>query len=217
MKDCCAPAYGNVFGERAARRAADRYRKRGLDKDARWIVDVLRERGLQDASVLELGGGVGAVHVELLRQGAASAVNIELSPEWEREAGALLREHEMEDRVERRVGDAVQAAAALDPADVVVMHRVICCYPDPDRLMEVAAERAGRFLAVSFPRDRLVGHLVVAASNLWLRLRRISFRSYIHPESTIEAAAIRHGLRSVVERRSMIWRVAVFERESPAT
>jgi SAM-dependent methyltransferase len=214
LNDCCAPAYGKVFGERGARRAAERYRKKGLDEDARWIVDVLREYGLQGASVLELGGGLGALHLELARNGAASAVNVELSPEWEHEASLLLREHELEGRVERRVGDAVQEAEELEAADIVVMHRVVCCYPDPDRLMDIAAERAGRVLAVSFPRDRLVARLVVAAANLWLRLRRISFRSYVHPERTIEAAAVRHGLRSRSDRRSMIWRVSVFDRGS---
>jgi hypothetical protein len=215
LSDCCAPAYGKVFGERGARRAANRYRRKGLDKDGRWIVDVLRERGLQDAHVLELGGGVGALHLELVRHGAASAVNVDLSPEWEREASVLLREYGVEGRVERRVGDAVQEADALGAADIVVMHRVVCCYPDPDRLMDVAAERSRRFFAVSFPRDRVVARLVVAAANLWLRLRRISFRSYIHPEPTIEAGAIRHGLRPVLDRRGTIWRLAVFERGSP--
>ena len=212
MSDCCAPAYRKVFGERAARRAADRYRKKGLDKDARWIVDVLHERGLESSRVLELGGGVGALHLELVRHGAASAVNVELSPEWEHEASGLLREHGVADRVERRIGDAVEEAGALKPADVVVMHRVVCCYPDPDQLMYVAGERTRRFLAVSFPRDRPVARFVMAVANLWLRLRRISFRSYIHPEPTIEAAATRHGLRPLLNRRGMIWRVTVFER-----
>ena len=212
LNDCCAPAYGKVFGERAARRAADRYRRKGVDKDARWIVGVLRERGLEDARVLELGGGVGGLHLDLVRNGAASAANVELSPEWEREAGLLVREHGLEGRVERRVGDAVQEADALEPADIVVMHRVVCCYPDPDRLMDVAAERTRRFLAVSFPRDRPVARVVMAVANLWLRLRRISFRSDVHPEPAIEAGATRHGLRPLVDRRGMMWRVATFER-----
>ena len=215
MSDCCAPAYGKVFGPRAARRAADRYRRKGLDKDADWIVEVLRERGLRDAHVLELGGGVGALHLELVRQGAASATNVELSPEWEREAGELLREHGLEGRVERRVGDAVTESVAPGAADIVVLHRVVCCYPDPDRLLDVAAGHARRFLAVSFPRDRPVTRFVVTVSNLVLRLRRISFRSYVHPEPTIEAAAIRRGLRPVLNRRNLIWRVSVFERRSP--
>jgi Methyltransferase domain len=214
LNDCCVPAYGKVFGERGARRAADRYRRKGLDGDARWIVETLRQRSAGEETVLELGGGVGALHVELLRSGAATAVNVELSPEWESEAAALLRDYGLESRVDRRVGDAVGESTSLDAADVVLMHRVVCCYPDPDRLMDTAAERARRFLAVSFPRQRVVARLVVVASNLWLRLRGISFRSYIHPESTIEAAASRHGLRPVSDRRTAIWRVTVFERAS---
>jgi tRNA A58 N-methylase Trm61 len=200
LSDCCVPGYAKVFGERAARRAAARYRRKGLDGDARWLADVVGERMTPAATLLELGGGVGALHVELLRRGAATAVNVEISPEWEREAEALLRAYGLESRVERRIGDAV------------VMHRVVCCYPDPDRLMDAAAERAHRLLAVSFPRERRLARLVNALSNLWLRLRRVPFRSYVHHESTIEAAAARHAFRPASERRGRIWRAIVFER-----
>jgi tRNA A58 N-methylase Trm61 len=212
LSDCCTPAYAKVFGARAARRAANRYRRKGLDGLARWMVDDLRARGVDGATVLELGGGVGAVQLELLRAGAARAVNVELSGEWEEEAVELVREHGVEGRIERRHADAVEDADTLAPADVVVMNRVVCCYPDPDALMAVASERAGRVLVLSFPRDRALVRLVNGLSNAWMRLRRIDFRSFVHPEPRIEAAARRHGLRPDSEHRGFAWRAVTFTR-----
>lgn len=209
---CCAPAYGKVFGSRGARRAADRYRRKGLDGDARWLVGEARARAPEAATVLELGGGVGSLHVDLLRGGAASAVNVELSPEWEAAAAELLREHGLADRVERRVADAVEDGDALEEADVVVMNRVVCCYPDPDALMRVAAGRARHLLLVSFPHDRPAVRLWVRLLNTWLAVRGIAFRSYVHPEPVIESAAERRGLHPVSERRGAIWRAVVFAR-----
>ena len=68
-----------MFDTRFARRRANRYRRRGLDKTSRRMVDLLAQRGVQDATVLEIGGGVGEIQIELLKRGAASATNLELS------------------------------------------------------------------------------------------------------------------------------------------
>lgn len=162
--------------------------------------------------MLELGGGMGALHLELLRAGAARAVNVELSPEWEHTALELARDHRLEDRVERRVADAVEDADALADADVVVMNRVVCCYPDAEALMSVAAARARRILLVSFPRERALVRIWVGILNAWLAIRRVAFRSYVHPEREIEQAAERHGLQAASDRRGHIWRAVVFER-----
>lgn len=175
------------------------------------MLDFLRTRSLDGESVLEIGGGVGALQIELLRSGASGAVNVELSPEWEDSAASLVRERGLEARVERRIGDAVAEAATLQPADIVVMDRVVCCYHDPDALVGVAADRARRSLVLSFPHERWLNRLVVSIANVWCRARRIDFRSYVHPERAIEQAAERSGLRLVFDRPGWWWRVVAFE------
>ncbi len=71
MSGCCDPrGCDRFFGPSFARRVARRYRKRGLDRIARRMVSFLEQRGIQGASVLEIGGGVGEIQVELLKRGA---------------------------------------------------------------------------------------------------------------------------------------------------
>src|SRR3954471_10693704 len=87
VTSCCNPrGCDDFFGGRFARRMADRYRKRGLDRTATRIVAFLEREGVENASVLEIGGGVGEIGLELLKRGAASAVNLELSPAYDGEA-----------------------------------------------------------------------------------------------------------------------------------
>ena len=106
---CCPPkGYTRLFSKRAARRDAKRYDEKGLDDTAAEMVGFLREHGVEGASVLEIGGGVGAIQLELLEAGAAQATNLELSPEYEETAEELVRERGLEGRVERRLGDVVQ-------------------------------------------------------------------------------------------------------------
>ena len=81
---CCDPrGCDRMFDGRFARRRAAGYRRRGLDRTARRMVELLAEPGLEGATVLEIGGGVGEIHIELLRRGAASATALELSPAYD--------------------------------------------------------------------------------------------------------------------------------------
>jgi hypothetical protein len=212
MSCCRATDYGEVFDRREARRNAARYRRKGLDGTARRMVGALAERGLSGATVLEVGGGVGAVQIELLRAGASSATGVELSPAYEDAAADLLREARLAERVERRVADFAAEPAVADAADVVVLHRVVCCYPNMPALVGPAADRARRHLAVSFPRDAWWMRLGLRAANLFFALRGRSFRVHLHPPAAILALAEARGLRPVLEHRGWIWQLAVLER-----
>ena len=212
MSACCGPAYNRFFGARQARRDAKRYRKHGLDTTAQRLVDELTERGVDGASILEVGGGIGDVDLELLGRGAERAVVVELSNGYDEEAQALAAEAGAEARIERRHGDFAEEEASIEPADVVVMHRVVCCYPDPELLVGAAARHARRLLALSVPSDTWWMRLGLGAANVWFRLRG-GIQAYVHPPAEVVGIAERAGLTTVLDERSTrIWRIAVFER-----
>jgi 16S rRNA G966 N2-methylase RsmD len=213
MSGCCSPGpYGDFFDEKLARRDAERYRKKGLGKASEALVDLVASAGVEGASVLEIGGGTGSVEIELLRRGAARATNLELSPGYETEAQKLLRERGLEDRVDRSIGDIVEEPELAPEADVVVLHRVVCCYPDYAALLAAASSKARRFIAFSFPPDYAIARFLVGVLNLGQRLRGSAFRSYVHPEYEMLAAVEKQGLRLTTQRRSGVWRMALLER-----
>jgi magnesium-protoporphyrin O-methyltransferase len=208
---CCGPAGVEIFDERQARKDAARYRRRGIDRTAWQLVDAVAGTG-EDA--LEIGGGVGGIELELLRRGTKRAVNVELSPAYEPFARDLIAEAGVTDRVERRVGDVVGNPELAQPADVVVLHRVVCCYPDMPALVGTAAGKARRALALSYPRDSWWTRLAARIVNAWMRLRRKAFRTFIHPPEGIRAAAQAQGLTPTVEQGGLLWQVVAFERGS---
>jgi magnesium-protoporphyrin O-methyltransferase len=211
---CCSPAgCGAIFGARAAERDARGYRRRGLRGSARWLFEALCDGGVDGRTVLEAGGGVGALQIELLEAGAARAVNVEIVDGYEREAAALLAEHDLDGRAERRIGDFAGDEQDLPVADIVVMHRVLCCYPDADALTAAACRHARERVALTIPRRAWWVRAGLAAANAWLRVRRIAFRAYAHRPEAILRVARSHGFD--VERRTRgvgIWESVVLRR-----
>jgi magnesium-protoporphyrin O-methyltransferase len=197
-----------MFDDRFARRMAARYRRRGLDKTSRRMVELLAEGGVQGATVLEIGGGVGEIQVELLRRGAASATNLELSPGYEAEAAQLLAEAGLTGRVHRRLADIATDPGAVEAADIVILHRVVCCYPDYPALLTAAAGLARSQLVLSFPPRNPASRAVVAIQNRLLGWGGRQFRTFAHPPAAMLAVLSEHGLHAAVAHRGAVWQVA---------
>jgi len=215
MAGCCPSRdYHRFFNQRFARRLANRYTKRGLDPTAQTMVQFLQAAGVEGASVLEIGGGIGEIEIELLQAGAARSQNLELSSAYQQQARALAAQAGVQERIDWRLHDLAQDPGAVAPADLVVLHRVVCCYPDYARLLAAAADHARRALVFSYPRRNAVSRAFLGVFNLVMRLTRSRFRSFAHPPGAMLAVLEDHGLRRTFQRHSLIWQVAGLERVS---
>jgi magnesium-protoporphyrin O-methyltransferase len=138
--------------------------------------------------------------------------NLEISTSYEKEAGERLERSGMTERVERRFLDIATAPDQVSPADVVVMHRVVCCYPDYQRLIASAGGHARRLLVYSHPPANPVTRLVIGWDNLLRRLRRNDFRAFVHPPDAMVQVAQEQGLTLRYRHRGLSWDVVGFER-----
>ncbi|ADU50013.1 methyltransferase domain-containing protein [Intrasporangium calvum] len=208
MAGCCdARGCDRVFGPRFAHHVAKRYRKRGLDRPSRRVVDWLVAQGMAGASILEIGGGVGEIQLELLRRGAARTTNLELSPAYDVEAQALAAEAGATGRMVRRLGDIAVDGSVAEPHDFVVLHRVVCCYPDVERLVAAAADHARRGVILTHPPRNVASRVGLALGNVGARLTGREYRAYAHPPRIIEAVLRLHGLEPVRVHRGPVWQV----------
>lgn len=213
MTDCCsATGYRWAFSEKRAWREARRYERRGLDPTSRRIVEVLTMQGVEGLTLLEVGGGVGAVQIELLKAGVTQAVSIELTPTYEKAAGELLRTSGLEDRVARKVMDFAQAADDVEAADIVIMNRVLCCYPDMPKLAGAAAAHARQVMVLSFPRRTWWTRFGLSFANLVLRMTRRGFQVFVHRPERILATAEDRGLKTTLNRAGSFWQMIVLQR-----
>ena len=212
---CCPPGDAGFDRQFDARHAAQQlraYRQGGPRGLTRALIDALAAGGVEGETVLDIGGGVGAVHHELLRSGAAAAVDVDASRAYIAVARDEAERQGHADRVRYLDGDFVALADEVDSADLVALDRVICCYPDMAALVGRSATLARRRYGLVYLRDTWLGRAGVALLNVGFRLSRSPFRTYVHRTSAVDEIVAAHGLVKRLHRTTLIWQLALYER-----
>ena len=213
MSACCATSsLESQFDARKAERQLRAYRKNGAAKETRLLIEGLAQAGVTGASVLDVGAGVGAVQEGLIDRGAARVVSVDASSAYQAAAQTLASERGFRERIDYRVGDFVDVAPGIEDADVVTLDKVICCYPDVERLVGLSADRARRLYGLVYPHDGALVRAMTTAQNGFRRLLRNEFRTWIHSGETVAGMLRDRGFRLRYEAASRVWRVRVFER-----
>ena len=110
-------------------------------------------------------------------------------------------------RLVRRFLDIAAEPEGAEPADIVVLHRVVCCYPDYERLLSAAARHANRLLVFSYPPASHLNRTVNWSENSLRRIRGNGFRTYIHPPDSMIGVAAADGMRATYREHSRDWDV----------
>ncbi len=212
--DCCnVNGLNGMFDEKYARRNVADYRKKGLGNRGRKIVDFLEGNGLAGATLLEIGSGIGALHLELLKAGAARAVAVDVSSAYLAAGKDLAASLGYQDAVVHHQGDFVEMAKDIDSADIVIADRVVCCFPDMTGLVTSSASHARRFYALTFPRGfRWVHALLAPPLNALLALIKGDFRVFLHPPEKIKGTVRAAGFSEVFHSFDGPWEIVVFQR-----
>lgn len=215
MSCCHADEYSSLFGGGEATVRSWVFRRLGLHGSARRAAALAADAGDPRATLLEVGGGLGEIQVRLLEDDrAATSTNVDLSTGWERRADELLDERGLSDRVDRRIGDVVDDVDDLPTADLVVGHRVLCCYPHWERMVDAFAALTRRRLVVTLPVDRRRTRAFMAVANRLLA-RRGDFRTHVHPVDAVLDRFADRGLEVVGDDVGLAWRTIALEPARP--
>lgn len=213
MTCCCGhnQSTGRLFSF-MARRLGKRYRKKGFTDTQRQLVEGLRREGFDGASVLEIGSGVGYLHQTLLQQGAGRATGIDLAPKMLNEARKFAAESGLSERTKYVEGDFVEIADTVEPADVTILDKVVCCYPDADGLVHKSLAHTKRVYALTYPRDRRLTRIGSKLTAVLMWFLRSDYRSFVHDPKQVQAWIEEAGFRKDYENHNSIWLTQVYSR-----
>jgi len=213
--DCCTASLQEMFGERTARHEAKHFRRKGLPARARKLLAAIeRTPGLDGRSTLEVGAGVGALTITMLKHGAARATIIDASPAYLAAARHLADEFGVADALNFELANYALRTPNGAAADVVVMDRVVCCYPEWRHLLDAAARDGRLAIALTYPREAWWARLGVRLANLFLRLRRTPFRVHVHPVAPMQQALAAAGFSPRVHGYHGPWEILIAERRA---
>lgn len=189
-----------------------RYRRDGPDLTTRLLRDALVEARLTSGTVLDIGAGLGVLSFELLDAGAATATAIDAAEPFVIAGRSEAARRGRSDRVSFTHGDFAAIARHVPAASLVVMDRVICCYPSYTALLSEALGHASHAFAWSYPRDRWFIRAGIALENTMRRLRANPFRAFVHPVGEMQRAVARAGFELVNLKQTSKWSIEVYRR-----
>ena len=212
MNCCQCQGIETLFNQKEAAKKLKQYRKAGPEKTTRMLLDALKAEGVKGMTLLDIGGGVGAIQHELLKAGAASATNVEASTAYIDAAKQEADRQGQVDRVRHHHGNFVDLAADILPADIVTLDRVVCCYHDMQALVGLSSARARKLYGVVYPHDTWWAKIGLPIENFYFWLQGCPFRAFLHPTEAVEAVVRGNGLERYFYRKSGVWQVVVYVR-----
>lgn len=176
------------------------------------LIDVIKTEGVEGATVLDIGAGVGAVHISLLDAGAKFAVDVDASREYVATARDEAERRGFAGRIDYRYGDVVELASELPAADIVTLDSVVCCYPYLAPLIEAALSSRPRLVGLTYPRDVWWMLAFMWLYNIAHAVGRSPARYFIHRQVELDRLMNEAGFSDAYDGGTRAWRVVVYRR-----
>ena len=189
-----------------------RWQRHGPRATTQELIDVIRAVGVEGQVVLDIGAGVGAIHVSLLEAGATAAIDVDASRVYLATARAEAERRGLAERIDYRYGDVVELATDLPAADIVTLDSVICCYPYLDALLEAALRSRPRLVGLTYPRDVWWMVAFMRLYNVAHAIARSAARYFIHRQAELDRLMNEAGFRNAYDGGSRAWRVVAYRR-----
>ena len=196
------------------------YKKHGLEKIQHYLLDGLRSELPSGSTVLDIGCGVGALHLTLLQEGASGAIGVEISEGMLEKARRHAMDLGMADKTIYLLGDVVDRESEVRESDVAMLDKVVCCYPDPGALLSTSLRKTKHLLTITHPRNNFLAAVLFKSHIALARLFRLSFYPFWHDWEALHESIVSRGFELLHARSTPVWQARVYKRihfESPSS
>lgn len=207
---CCG--IEKLFNEKKARKQLKKYQKKGIKGPTKILVDFLKRQELSNLSLLDIGGGIGAIQSELLKAGVSKSTDVDASPGYMKIAKENAANHQQSEQVSYVEGDFTDKHQVVASHDIVTLDKVICCYPNADALLNNSLDKSSKYYALVFPKDTFLAKFGGKTLNFLLRLINHGYQSYLHSPKWVKAEIENKGFKSIYSDTTFMWHVWVFEK-----
>jgi tRNA1(Val) A37 N6-methylase TrmN6 len=214
MNCCQIQGLEMVFDQPTVAKELDRYRRKGPGKSTRMLIEAVKAEEVSGKTLLDIGGGVGAVQHALLKDGLRQATDVDASEAYLEAARSEAQRRGLDNQITFFHGNFIDFARQIPPADIVTLDRVICCFPDMEQLVSLSAVRAKQAYGLVYPRQTWWLKALMRLANFYFKLHKNPYRMFLHPDRKVEDILTSYGFKRQSYTRSFIWQVAVYTRQA---
>ena len=209
-QQCCG--IEQIFDDKQARKDLKHYRKKGGSKATQLLIQALRSRVKEGDRLLDIGGGIGAIQLELLKSGVGQVLNVDASPAYQKIAAEAAEKDGYKDQVDYLQGDFTELAPEVKPQEIITMDKVICCYPDVNQLLGLAVKRSEKYIGLVYPKDAWWVRFGSRLGNYFMRWRYQGFETFVHPNQLVFGILKENGFKRAHYQTTNFWQVMVWEK-----
>jgi 2-polyprenyl-3-methyl-5-hydroxy-6-metoxy-1,4-benzoquinol methylase len=210
MACCQRQMIDDRFDQDFVAKKVQQYRRSGLKKETRILVEALKSEGVDGLTLLDVGGGLGTIAHELMKAGVGQTVSVEASQAFIDAAQTEAARQGLADKMTFMHGDLVELTPQVPRADVVTLDKVVCCYRDMESLVRVSVEKAQKLYGLVYPRDNWWMKIGIGFENLLQNLKGDDWRMYVHPTPEVDRLIREHGLRQRFRHALIDWQIVVY-------
>ena len=191
---------------------ARRFRTAGLEPVQKYLVEGIKHNSIEGRSILDIGCGVGSIHLTLLQEGVSRSIGIDISEGMLQEARHFAEKFGLSGRARYMTGDFTQMSSTVEESDIVVLDKVVCCYEDVGTLVHTSMDKTRQTYALSHPKENLMMKGLFRGHSLLANLFGWSFHPFWHDWKAVKSLILSRGFHLVYENSTISWQVLVFER-----
>jgi 2-polyprenyl-3-methyl-5-hydroxy-6-metoxy-1,4-benzoquinol methylase len=201
-----------IFDKKNANKEYKHYLKKGAGKSTKILINALKELAGPIDSLIDIGGGIGAIQLAAAEQGAQKIINVDASSGYLEIAKKLSNKYGVRDKIEYHFGDVIDIGDSITPAEVVTLDKVFCCYDNIEGLVNSSSQLAKKYYGVVFPRDNWFSKTLFSIGNLFLSLGKNPYRAFIHSTKKIDQKLKMDGWHKSVLINRVFWQIAVYQK-----
>jgi 16S rRNA G966 N2-methylase RsmD len=202
----------DFFNEKEARKNLKRYKKKGPNKTTRKLLNALSNENIKGLSLLDIGGGIGAIQVELMKKGLKHTTDVDASQSYINVASQLMKQKGFDNKSNYVHADFTDCHKGIEDHDIVTLEKVVCCYPHVTDLINQSSNKARQFYGLVYPMNGFVFKIVFGILNVYLKFKGNPFRVFNHEEKMIDGLICANGFRRIYYGRSLPWHIALYQR-----
>jgi magnesium-protoporphyrin O-methyltransferase len=212
MNCCCCQPIDAEFNEKYVARELKKIHKKGPAKTTNMLLAALKSEDTTNTTLIDIGGGIGTIIIELLNAGVRKAFYVDTSIAYTNAAKREMQVNGCAEKVQFSHGDFVLWAKNIPAVDIVTLDRVICCYEDMKTLVELSSQHAEKYYGVVYPRNLWWVRIAFGGFNIFQKILKRKFRTYVHSSKKIEDIVLGNGFTQYFCENSGMWQVVVYRR-----